>query len=214
MAEMQSCPNCNAQLKSGVFSTNELVSEKKASAINLFTDNKSAGFCDKCYPTLVATARNNRISWINRLTSQLKNDLPSIPVITLQHPIGWDYTVIKMITAQYVTGEGALTEFTSAFSEMFGSQSNRLGSKLKTGEDACFSQLRLEAANIGANAVIATDIDFSEIGGQRSLLMICMSGTAVKLNNIEVLPGDMKTVFTRINETIRALNEYQKYADI
>ena len=37
---------------------------------------------------------------------------------------------------------------------------------------------------LGGNAVIATDIDFSEVGsGNTNMLMVCMAGTAVKIRD-------------------------------
>ena len=36
-----------------------------------------------------------------------------------------------------------------------------------------------EAAERGANAVVAVDIDYETVGGQSSMLMVSVSGTAV-----------------------------------
>ena len=47
------------------------------------------------------------------------------------------------------------------------------------------SELKKEADNIGANAVIAVDLDYSEIsGGGKSMLFLVASGTAVKVEPI------------------------------
>ncbi len=35
------------------------------------------------------------------------------------------------------------------------------------------------AADLGANAVIAADLDYETVGGQSSMLMVSISGTAV-----------------------------------
>jgi hypothetical protein len=40
---------------------------------------------------------------------------------------------------------------------------------------------------MGGNAIIAVDIDYSEMGGEKGMIMVCMSGTVVKLNNLDVL---------------------------
>ena len=214
MPELGNCPNCNAQLKTGTFSVNQLVDEHKVKAINVFTTNKSVGFCDKCSSTLLGAAKISRDNAISTCKKQIGEDLIFIPVITLQQPHNWEYTVLKLVTAQSVTGEGALTEFTSSFAELFGTQSNRMGNKLKNGENICIAQLRMEVVRRGGNAVIATDIDFAEVGGTKGMLMVCMSGTAVKLHNVEILSGDMKTVFSRIEENINKLKTYEKYMDI
>jgi hypothetical protein len=59
---------------------------------------------------------------------------------------------------------------------------------------------------LGGNAVIATDIDYAEVGGVRAMLMVCMAGTAVRLNNLqEVMDVDNQeynTMQTLVNELI------------
>ena len=214
MAEYTTCPNCNAEIKSGMFTVNNIISDKKIEAINFFTDNKSLAFCDKCSNPLLFTAKQKYEKLGQELKSQFKIDLQKVPVITLQHPDKWDYTVIKLVTAQSVTGEGALTEFLSSFSETFGGTSTRLAGKLKNGENICISNLRMEAIRAGANAVIACDIDFAQIGAhERGILMVCMAGTAIHLKNPEILPGEMATVFARLQETNRKLDYYQTFDD-
>jgi len=210
MSDYQTCPNCNTPLVNGVAPVNDFAVQ----AINLFTSNKSTGFCSKCIRPLFAEAKSNRVLFIEEKNKQIQADLPFIPVITLQYPLKWDYVVLKMVTAQSVTGEGALTEFTSAFSELFGTQSTRLNNKLKNGENICFAQLRAEALIAGGNAVIATDIDYAEVGGIKGMLMVCMSGTAIKLNNIEILPAEVKGAIDRINQNINVITLYNKYATI
>jgi uncharacterized protein YbjQ (UPF0145 family) len=49
--------------------------------------------------------------------------------------------------------------------------------------------LRKETLELGGNAVLATDIDYAEVGGDKGMLIVCMTGTAVLLKNPEVLGG-------------------------
>lgn len=67
----------------------------------------------------------------------------------------------------------------------------------------CFAQLRKQALDLGGNAVIATDIDYSEVGGEKGMLMVCMGGTAIKLKNTSALGQDRAN---KIDELIK-LNE-------
>lgn len=215
MAEYTTCPNCNAEIKNGMFTVNNIVSDQKTQAINLFTDNKSAAFCDKCSQPLLHEAGQQKEKLSVQAKEQITIDLPQVPVITLQHPDKWDYAVIKLVTAQSVTGEGALTEFLSSFSEAFGAPSTRLANKLKNGEDICISKLRMETIKAGGNAIIGCDIDFAQIGAQeRGILMVCMAGTAVKLKNLEVLPGYMETLFSRLNDNLNKIELYNTFNNI
>jgi hypothetical protein len=60
---------------------------------------------------------------------------------------------------------------------------------------------------MGGNAVVATDIDYSEVGGDKGMLMVCMSGTVVKLNNISILHETKVKALEELTE----LNERERY---
>lgn len=55
------------------------------------------------------------------------------------------------------------------------------------GENLCLSQLRMKTLGLGGNAVISADIDYTEVGGLKGMLMISMAGTTVHLLNTEML---------------------------
>jgi hypothetical protein len=74
----------------------------------------------------------------------------------------------------------------------------------------CRNQLRFKAVKLGCNAIIATDVDYAEVGGGKGMLMVCMAGTAVKLAN----PRDVLTIdFEKLEalqtavEDLKNLNE-------
>jgi|SRR5690554_3775355 len=116
-----------------------------------------------------------------------------------------------MVTGQSSTGTGFITEFTSTFTDLFGAQSGRHNTKLKAGEKMCFAQLRKSALDLGANAVIATDINYSEVGSGKGILMVCMSGTAVNLKNIDVMgngKGDLLDKLLIANKRLKWLMRY------
>jgi len=53
---------------------------------------------------------------------------------------------------------------------------------LRDARVACLDELRREAEEVGANAVIGIDLDYSEIsGGGKSMLFLVATGTAVKV---------------------------------
>jgi uncharacterized protein YbjQ (UPF0145 family) len=155
--------------------------------INEYTDEPQLGYCSKCGEQLYQGAMAERKKEYYNLYSSISNLMPVIPVVTLQNPMGWEYTVIKMITAQITMGTGVFSEIASSFSDMVGNPSKSYGEKIKAGENDCFMQLRVQALNVGANAVIGTDIDYSEMGGGKNLIMVCMAGTAIRLKNMEMV---------------------------
>ena len=72
----------------------------------------------------------------------------------------------------------------AAFSDFFGGRSNVTQNLLKDARDNVLLELRKEAYERGADAVIAVDLDYSEFsGGGKSMLFIVASGTAIKINS-------------------------------
>lgn len=213
METLSNCPNCKAELKQSFFGSNILVAEETTQAIHLFTSNKADAHCSKCAEPLIAQAKEVRNNQLTPLMEEMEQMISLVPIITLQHPHGWDYTVVKMVTAQTVTGTGVISEISSSISDLFGGQSNRLSNKLKDGETMCMDKLRFEAVNCGANAIIGTDIDYAEVGGDKGMLMVCMSGTAVKINNLDVL-GQSASLLQNLNNVIEGVNTYKQFAHL
>lgn len=211
MSEITNCPNCQAELKIGLLSSVKLLSYEKTSIINEYHDEKSYGYCTKCGKELYSKYNSQLQNEKTKLTSKIQQLIKNLPVISTHSPLNWDYNILDMVTGQSTTGTGVISEFTSSFTDLLGVQSGRHNAKLKAGEDMCFTQLRKQTLDQGGNAVIAADIDYSELGAGKGMIMVCMSGTAVKLNNSEVL-GQQKVKLinelTTANDRLRYLGQY------
>lgn len=179
--------------------------------INEFHDLKSTGYCTNCGTELLTKYKTKLLNEQESLQNEIKEIINSILVISLQSPLGWDYEVIGIVTGQSTTGTGVVTEFTSSFADLFGVQSNRYNKKIKVGEELCFSQIRKQTLDLGGNAVIATDIDYSEIGGDKGMVMVCMTGTAIKLKNTNII-GETNSknldLLKELYERLTALNAF------
>jgi uncharacterized protein YbjQ (UPF0145 family) len=112
--------------------------------------------------------------------------IPKMPIVTIQNPYGWKYKIKGMVTGQSTTGTGVISEFASGFTDFFGMQSGRHNDKIRAGEELCAYQLKMKAFNMGADAIVGVDIDYAELGGGKGMIMVCMSGTAVELENKEI----------------------------
>lgn len=213
MQEYTDCPNCGTRLKKGLMSSVELLDAGSVKLINEYSDKKSDHYCNKCGKTLLEEAdfklRTEKIA----ITNEMEGILDAIPVISIHTPFDWDYKIIRMVTGQSTTGTGVIAEFSSSFTDLFGKQSGRYNKKLKSGENLCFAQLRKQALDLGGNAVIATDIDYSEVGGEKGMLMVCMGGTAVILNNPIVLGEERATQIAQLavlNKRLQFLNSFEE----
>lgn len=207
------CPNCNSEIKESIIASVTLSSNRITEFINEFTDNQSSRFCTKCYRPILERAVDSFYEIKKESNEVVDSTLKSIPIITIHSPKDWDYDVLEMITSQSVTGTGLFSEIASDWTDFFGKESNSYNKKLKEGEERCKNQLRIEAFRIGANAIIAADIDYSEAGGSKGMLMVCISGTAIKLKNIEILGKgkDWPNILQIALETLQKLSSYDLY---
>lgn len=70
----------------------------------------------------------------------------------------------------------------AGFRDVFGGRNKSSRNALRDARIACLDELRREAEEMGANAVIGIDRDYSEIsGGGKSMLFLVAAGTAVKV---------------------------------
>lgn len=209
---LDKCPNCGTPLKSGIFSSNNILDKSKIDIINECHDKPHTHFCDKCGKGLHEQYKNQLIDERLELAKQLTRLLPYIPVVSIHSPLNWDYDALGLVTGQTTTGTGFASEFTSSFTDLFGTQSKSYNRKLKAGEQLCMGQIRKQTLDLGGNAVVATDIDYSEVGGMKGILMVCMTGTAIRLKNLEVLSVQgiekIKEII-KLNDRMRQLNKFE-----
>ena len=77
----------------------------------------------------------------------------------------------------------------NVFKDLFGSIRNIVGGRagsyeneLKEAKQLAIEGMAEEAQALGADAIIAVDLDYQFIGGdEKQMLMVCANGTAVKL---------------------------------
>ena len=88
---------------------------------------------------------------------------------------------LDVITAECVFGMELFREWLAGFTDDFGARSQSTRTVFRDARNTCLRELRNEAALLGANAVIAVDLSYSELGGHemKNMLFLVASGTAV-----------------------------------
>ena len=77
-----------------------------------------------------------------------------------------------------VTGEAILGA--NIFRDIVGGRSGAYEKELRKAREIAFRELGDQAASLGADAVVGIDIDYETVGKDGSMLMVSVSGTAVK----------------------------------
>ncbi len=87
-----------------------------------------------------------------------------------------------MITAECVYGMNIFKDLFSGVRDIFGGRSGAVQNTLRDARKTVLNELKKEAFQLGANAVVAIDLDYSEVsGGGKSMLFLVASGTAVMI---------------------------------
>ena len=93
--------------------------------------------------------------------------------------------VISIVAAEVALAMSIFKDIANEWRDFLGGRSGSSQASLKQARTACLNQLRQEAFDAGADAVIAVDIDYNEIstrGSSGSILMVAATGTAVRLS--------------------------------
>lgn len=100
-----------------------------------------------------------------------------------------DYDVVRrieVITSECAFGMNIFRDFFAGIRDVVGGRSDATQKILKDARRTCLYELRREALELGADAVIGIDLDYSEFsGGGKSMLFLVASGTAVVLRRRE-----------------------------
>lgn len=93
---------------------------------------------------------------------------------------------LGVIAGEAVMGANIFKDIFAGVRNIIGGRSGAYEKELEAARDAAFEDLRAKAGEMGADAVLGVDIDYEVIGatggGGGSMLLVSVSGTAVKLS--------------------------------
>jgi len=193
---MQKCSNCDREIKEGgglgIFIPNEIISDEKIKFINQFIDKTEESYCSKCHlePHSRATKNFNAIK--KEIEEVEKEYMDSLPVLTIENPQGWDYRSIGLV-----------------------SQSKTISANYSKVEKRVFLNLKINAYNLGGNAVIGTRFSKSYQGerGVENYGNLTVFGTAVEVFNTDRFPEDYhqaKRIYLSFEETRQMIAQFEK----
>ena len=87
----------------------------------------------------------------------------------------------KKITQYYGIVSGETIIGANVFKDFFaGIRAGSYESVLREAKETALQEMSQQATRMGANAVIAVDLDYETVGGSGSMLMVTAAGTAVR----------------------------------
>lgn len=87
---------------------------------------------------------------------------------------------VSIVGSECAFGMNIIKDVLSAVTDVTGGRSGVIQKTLRDARNQCLEDLKREAYQVGANAVIAVNLDYSEFsGGGRAMLFVAATGTAV-----------------------------------
>lgn len=88
---------------------------------------------------------------------------------------------LGLVTAQTIIGANFFKDILGGLRDVFGGRSGTYEKVLEEAKNYAMTELTQKAEGMGADAVVGIDLDYETIGANGSMLMVSISGTAVKL---------------------------------
>lgn len=139
--------------------------------------------------------------------------------IVTTSPIIDNWTITKYlgpIISNEVLGVNVISDTIASFSDFFGGASGTYRSKLEDLRRKVLSDLRNQAMDLGADAIVGFNITFNEVSGKgKQMFMATATGTAVKLgqNRMEYARR-MLELKTFLKEDVISKSEYENEVHI
>ena len=86
---------------------------------------------------------------------------------------------LGVVTGEAILGANIFRDFFAGITDIIGGRSGAYERVLKEARETAFQEMEEQANKMGANAIIAVDLDYESIGEGGSMLMVTASGTAV-----------------------------------
>ncbi|WP_224553118.1 heavy metal-binding domain-containing protein [Pectobacterium versatile] len=86
-----------------------------------------------------------------------------------------------VVTGEAILGANIFRDFFASIRDVVGGRSGAYEKELRKARQIAFKELQEQAEDLGANAIVGIDLDYETVGKDGSMLMVTVSGTAVKV---------------------------------
>jgi len=86
---------------------------------------------------------------------------------------------LDIVSGESIIGANIFKDFFASITDIVGGRSSSYERVLREAKENAISEMKDNAKKLGANAVIAVDLDYETMGSNGSMLMVSANGTAV-----------------------------------
>lgn len=121
----------------------------------------------------------------SRLSEDSVTYLGKSIIVTTSHVLGSGrpFREIDIISVEIVFGMNVFKEIFKSIRDLVGGRSQTVEKLMRQSREMALAELRKEAVRVGADAVIAVDLDYVEMGDRDGMVLLVANGTAVAIDN-------------------------------
>lgn len=86
-----------------------------------------------------------------------------------------------IVFGEVIAGVNFIKDFKAGLSNLFGGRSATYEEELINARENAMREMEGRAYQMGANAVVGVDVDYEVLGADNGMLMVTVSGTAVRV---------------------------------
>jgi uncharacterized protein YbjQ (UPF0145 family) len=86
-----------------------------------------------------------------------------------------------IVIGEAIMGANVFKDLFASIRDVVGGRSGAYEAELTKARRVAFDEIKREAELLGANAIVGVDLDYEVVGQNGSMLMVSISGTAVKI---------------------------------
>ncbi len=88
---------------------------------------------------------------------------------------------LGIVTGEVISGANIVRDVFASVTDIFGGRSGKYEEVLARSREEAMAEMRSRVSQLGADAVLGIDIDYEVLGKAGSMLLVSVSGTAVRL---------------------------------
>jgi uncharacterized protein YbjQ (UPF0145 family) len=156
---MALCKKCNKKLK--------------------FLDIGAGGICLSCYGIEQGSLKSDEDIELHQQMAEQDAKIDAIMLTTETAPNLNITKRIEIVTAECAFGMNVLKDLFAGVRNVVGGRSEAVQQTMRDSRRTALYELKREAYEVGANAVVGVDLDYVELSAAGSMVMLVASGTAV-----------------------------------
>ncbi len=141
------------------------------------------GRCGTCFAVHFANAKGDTSESLQVATAEAAARRTAIDAILVTTEMQPDIHIRKrltIVTAEVAYGMNVFKDLFAGVRNIVGGRSEAIQNTMRDARETVLYELKREAHALGANAVIAVDLDYTQIGdGGWNMVLLVASGTAV-----------------------------------